>query len=72
MWKKSKINYGGDTMSKLKSRKLAMAVVAALLVIANEGLGLDLPTESVMSVAGIVMAYIFGQSYVDAKEKGDQ
>lgn len=56
-------------MQKLKSRKLAMAIIAGLLVVLNDGLGLNLPTESVMSVAGVVMAYIFGQSYVDAKEK---
>ncbi|WCN36585.1 hypothetical protein [Aneurinibacillus uraniidurans] len=53
-------------MEKLKSRKLWMAVVTAGLVIANNGLGLNIPEESVMSIAGVVVAYILGQSYVDA------
>ncbi|MFZ5641914.1 MAG: hypothetical protein ACOY4Q_14660 [Bacillota bacterium] len=54
-------------MEKLKSRKFWMAIVAALLVIFNQGLGFNLPEESIMAVAGIVISYIFGQSYVDAK-----
>jgi len=44
-----------------------MAVVAALLVIANEGLGLNLPEEAIMTVAAVVIGYILGESYVDGK-----
>lgn len=54
-------------MNKFKSRKFWMAVVAGGLVVANEGLGLDLPTESVMTVAGVIVGYIIGESYVDGK-----
>ena len=54
-------------MSKLKSRKLWMAVVSGLLIVANEGLGLDLPNDAVLTVAGVAITYILGQSYVDAK-----
>jgi len=56
-------------MDKIKSRKFWMAVVSAGLVIANEGLGLDLPVEAVMAVAAIAIGYILGQGYVDGKEK---
>lgn len=56
-------------MHKFKSRKFWMAVVGAGLVIANEGLGLELPTESVMTVAAVVIGYIIGESYVDGKNK---
>lgn len=55
-------------MEKLKSRKFWMAVVGAGLVVANEGLGLNLPEEAVMTVAGMLIAYILGQAYVDGKK----
>jgi uncharacterized membrane protein len=54
-------------MDKFKSRKFWMAVVSALLVIANEGLGLNLDTEVVLAFAGIVMTYIFAEAKVDAE-----
>ena len=56
-------------MYKLKSRKFWMAVVAALLVVANEGLGLGLPEDSIMAVAGVVIAYVLGEAYVDGKRE---
>ncbi|BAU28769.1 hypothetical protein DFP93_1319 [Aneurinibacillus soli] len=55
-------------MEKLKSRKFWMAIVTAGLVIANNRLGLNIPEESIMSIAGVVVAYILGQSHVDAKK----
>lgn len=55
-------------MNKLKSRKLWMAVAGAVLVIANEGLGLNLPEDSILALAGILIAYILGQGLVDAKQ----
>lgn len=53
-------------MNKLKSRKLWMAIVTAVLVICNDGLGLSLPDEVIMSVSGVVIAYILGEAYADA------
>ncbi|WP_273483577.1 hypothetical protein [Desulforamulus ruminis] len=58
-------------MNKLKSRKFWMAVVTASVLVANEGLGLDLPTEDIMTVAGVAIAYILGEAYVDGQQKGD-
>jgi len=52
-------------VGKLKSRKFWMAVVTALLIVLNDGLGLELPTEAIMTVAGVVIAYILGESAVD-------
>ncbi|MCF6095049.1 hypothetical protein L1765_13885 [Microaerobacter geothermalis] len=54
--------------NKWKSRKFWMAVVAALITIGNDGLGLNLPSESIMSIAGVAIAYIFGEAYVDSKK----
>lgn len=53
---------------KLKSRKFWLAVVSALLVIANDGLDLGIDSETVLAFAGIVIGYIFGEAYVDAKK----
>lgn len=55
-------------MEKFKSRKFWMAVVTGLLVVANEGLGLNLPSEAVLTVAGVAISYILGQGYVDGKK----
>ena len=59
-------------MNKLKSRKFWMAVVAAGIAIANKGLELNLPEESIMTVAGVVIAYILGESLVDARHAEDK
>ena len=56
-------------MDKLKSRKLWVAVVSGLLVIANQGFGMNIPQDAVISLSGIVMSYILGQAYVDAQSK---
>lgn len=52
--------------SKLKSRKFWMAVVTSLIILANEGFGLQLPEDAIMTVAGVVIAYILGESAIDA------
>jgi hypothetical protein len=54
--------------NKYLSRKFLMALVAAGVIIANEGLGLNLPKEEIFTVAGVVIAYIVGESYVDRKK----
>ncbi len=57
---------------KLKSRKFWMAVVSAAVAIANDGLGLNLPQEAIMTVAGVAIAYILGEAYVDGQRKKDE
>ena len=56
-------------MDKFKSRKFWMAVVSGLLVIVNDGLDLGLPNESILSIAAIVLGYIFAEAAVDAIKK---
>ena len=55
-------------MEKLKSRKFWIALLGALAPLAGDALGnlpgVD-PTTLIISGAGIVISYIFGQSYVD-------
>ena len=56
-------------MKKLKSRKFILVVVTAIITVFNDGLGLNLPTESIMTITGLVASYVLGQGYVDGKEK---
>lgn len=56
-------------MDKFKSRKFWVSIVTALLVIANKGLDLGLPEESIMTIAGLAITYILGQSVVDSAGK---
>ena len=53
-------------LEKFKSRKFWMAVIAAALIVANEGLGLDIPADTVLAFAAVVIGYIFGEAYVDS------
>jgi hypothetical protein len=53
-------------MSKFKSRKFWLTVGAVVLVIANEGLSLGIPEDAYWAVILPVMAYVCGESYVDA------
>ena len=52
-------------MEKLNSRKFWVAVVTALLVVANQGLDLKLPEDAIMKIVQLAMIYIFGQGAVD-------
>lgn len=64
-WKRS-----GSWMSeKLKSRKFWITIVSVLLVTVNDELGLGLDTESIMYFAGIVITYLLGQSFIDARKE---
>lgn len=54
-------------MEKLKSRKFILAVVSAVLVILNEGLGWDIPTETVMQFVYLILGWIFVEGAIDFK-----
>src|SRR5690606_32925257 len=56
-------------MSKLKSRKFILAVVTAILIVLNDGLGLGIDSGTVLAFAGIVATYILGESAVDVARK---
>lgn len=56
-------------MGKLKSRKFILVVATAMLTICNDGLGLGLPAESIMTIVGLVASYCVSQGYVDGKAK---
>lgn len=58
----------------VKTSEFWMGILGALIPVLNSGLGLHLPTEAIMSIAGIAIAYIFGRSIVKkgAGESGKQ
>lgn len=49
-----------------KSRKFWLAVVGAGVMVANEGLGLNLDGTTILAFAGIVISYILGEGVADA------
>ncbi len=55
-------------IDRLKSRKFLMAFFAALLIVLNEGLGFGVPAETYGWFSGVVIAWILGESYVDANK----
>ncbi|MBC7340940.1 MAG: hypothetical protein H5U02_00540 [Clostridia bacterium] len=64
-----------DWKVKLKSRKFWMALVSAVLLVANEGLGLNLPEDVIVPFAALVISYILGEAIVDAaaaKKRGEE
>jgi len=54
-------------IERLKSRKFLMAIAAILLIVFNEVIGLDIPTESYWAIVVPVIAYIIGEAYTDGK-----
>lgn len=54
-------------LQKLKSRKFIIAVVGAILIIANDGLDLGIESETVLAFAGLLATWIVGEAAVDAK-----
>ena len=56
-------------MNKLKSRKFWIAVASALFILLTEGLGIDIDQQVYWAVAAIVLSYIFGEAYIDARRR---
>ena len=52
-------------MEKLKSRKFILAVVGAMIVIANDGLGLGLEAETITRFVELIMTGIGSLMAVD-------
>jgi len=62
------ISKGRWRMNKFKSRKFWLAVISAVLVVLNDGLGLGIDNNTVFAFVGIIMSFIFGEAYIDAKK----
>lgn len=56
-------------MERLKSRKLWIALVSAVLLVLKEGFDIQVDSEVVLGFAGIVISAILGFAHVDAKKE---
>lgn len=48
----------------IKTSEFWLALLAAILPVVNQHLSLNLPTEAILSIAGIAISYILGRSWV--------
>lgn len=55
--------------SGFKSRKFIVALLTVLSIVVANFTGVELSDVEIASLAGVVMAYLGGQSYVDGAEK---
>ncbi len=58
----------GKIKTGIKTSEFWIALLGALIPVFNEHFGLRIPTESVLSIAGVIISYIIGRSYVKAKQ----
>lgn len=56
-------------MEKLKSRKFLTAIATILFVILTQVFEIPLDNEAYFTIVGTAIAYILGQSHVDAKKE---
>lgn len=54
-----------DWKARLTSRKFWMVVVGSVFVILNEGLGLDLPEESITQVIYLILGFVLAEGAAD-------
>lgn len=60
-------------MKKFTSRKFLMALAGILFIVATQILGIQVDEESYYTVVGAVIAYVIGETVVDAtRNKNDQ
>lgn len=50
---------------RLKSRKLWAAATTVLVIVVQDVAGLDISSEAIYSIVGVVGAYVLGQGYAD-------
>lgn len=58
-----------NTARGIRSSEFWMSLVAAATVVANQGFGLDLPAESIMSLAAMTISYILGRTAVKVRHR---
>ncbi|MFQ5716628.1 MAG: hypothetical protein ACE5GQ_05955 [Nitrospinales bacterium] len=54
----------GQIKSGVKTTEFWTTLVAAVVMVFNQGLGFNLPEEQLTSFAGVVIAYVLGRSIV--------
>ena len=57
--------------TKLASRKLWAAIITAVVMLVTALTGVDLDIDQVLAIILPIVAYIFGEAWVDAKKKAE-
>lgn len=52
----------------IKTSEFWLVVVGAVITVANDGLGLGLERETIMSFAAMIASYVGGRSYLKGKQ----
>lgn len=56
-----------DIWTRLKSRKFLLALANFIFVVLNEVAGCPVDREAYFAITGGVIAWVFGESYVDGQ-----
>jgi hypothetical protein len=51
------------------SKKLTLSITSVIFIILTEWAGVDIGFEKLMGIVSIVVSYLIGQSFIDAKKK---
>ena len=52
----------------IKTSEFWLALIGAIIPVVNIHMDLNIPTEAVLTITGIIISYIFGRSIVKRKE----
>lgn len=56
-------------IEKFKSRKFLLSLAATLFIALTEVFGVDIPPTTYWAIVAAVIAYVMGESYIDAQKK---
>ena len=57
-------------MEKIKSRKLLVGIISAVIILANDAFGKPVSTEAVYSAIAMLATYVIGQGIADHGQQG--
>ena len=55
----------------LRTSEFWVSMLGAAIPLVNQYMGLALPAEAIVSVAGVLATYVFGRSFLKAKAAGE-
>ena len=61
-----------DAIRTMLGSKKAIAAIAGVVVVLAGRIGLDLPTESIAEIVGLIIAYVLGQGLADIGKEADR
>ena len=61
-----------DAIRTMLSSKKAIAAIVGVIVVLAGHFGLELPSESVAEIVGLIIAYVLGQGLADIGKEADR